>query len=105
MMMFPGLHHSPPNFLTPRYLGRESLVFFTVPPAFFVALKTQTLEPQSYAKASAHQRRCSVHIRVTQEAEVTSRDPGTEAASWKDKSLRGRYGAKPEDAAVRREAS
>ena len=37
-MMFPGITYSPPNFLTPRNFGFESLPFFEVPPDFFVAL-------------------------------------------------------------------
>src|SRR5210317_146768 len=36
--MFPGITCSPPNFLTPSLLPAESLPFFELPPAFFVAI-------------------------------------------------------------------
>lgn len=39
-MMLPGLHRCPPNSLTPRYLGSESLVFCVEPPCFLEAQRS-----------------------------------------------------------------
>lgn len=36
-MMFPGIHLSPPYILTPKYFGKESLLFCVDPPCFLEA--------------------------------------------------------------------
>jgi len=47
-MMFPGSTFSPPNFLTPKYLGLESRPFFVDPAVFLVAqrLNTKLITPE-----------------------------------------------------------
>lgn len=40
MMMLPGMQRCPPNSLTPRYLGLESLVFCVDPPCFLDAKRS-----------------------------------------------------------------
>eukprot|EP00213_Chloropicon_mariensis_P002247 CAMPEP_0197472812 /NCGR_PEP_ID=MMETSP1309-20131121/4096_1 /TAXON_ID=464262 /ORGANISM="Genus nov. species nov., Strain RCC998" /LENGTH=96 /DNA_ID=CAMNT_0043011605 /DNA_START=217 /DNA_END=507 /DNA_ORIENTATION=- len=68
-MMFPGITYSPPNFLTPRNFGFESLPFFEVPPDFFVAVRVKVcIAPWRLLAESAAERDSKLLRRFKEDA-------------------------------------